>query len=1406
MILSGLDEGRAVQLLVVRGGAVVKVGSGYLVAGDLVLTAAHVVTDADSVIVRRVLGRQQVQDVAGATEWIDADADVAVVRREEGADLSTLPPVRYGQIVGDRLVHCQTLGFPRSKLRQDTRMPGAAEVVRYRDTHHAFGDIPPYSNLREGTLAINVPKPEYDSDPARSPWEGMSGAAVFAEGALIGVVSKHHRSDGLGWLAAQRVRDWYDLPSERLEQLRALIGLPELDQLARVGTVSAESHYLEKVVRRDIAPDLLYDRDAELAELARFCTDDDPAAPSYTWWRGPAWSGKSALMAWFALHPPPGVRTVAFFLRAQVPHQNTWIDFADNLLQQLAALLDRQPPTGLTDATRQEVLLALMDDAAEACRRRGDRLVLVLDGLDEDQGGHSVAWLLPAKPAAGMRVIVSGRDHPPLPEGVLDDDHPLCDAAVVRVLAGSEHATMMRRRAADEIRRLAEGSDLEQLLLGLVTAARGALSRADLAALAACDEAKVRQRLAAVTGRTFAEQPSRYRPDMGPKLYVLAHRDLPAMAEERLGEAPLRRARRRLHAWFDEYRDRRWPVDTPEYLLTGYFDMVSEAGEVDRMVACATDQARQHRMLDVTGGGAAALAEVAATQNAILGQDDPDLLSMTRLALHRKALLERHQGLSERLPLVWARLGNPVRAESLARSIVLPGRRDVALSSLANLAAETGDFGRAKALTAAIAESVWRAESLTFASWCAARRGGGAWATMFAGEAAAAVTAVADEAHRAQVLATLAAVVTQAGDVVRAAGIVDAVRNTGSGVVAALVAAIAETGDVGRAEVLAEAITDPAARDAAAAALASASAAQSGGSKVPEPVLQGKSQLETALEQAEAGDIDRAQALAEAIADPFGRAGALRRVASVAGDRGGRERALAVLRRAEAAATEVADPYKRAAMTGGMALTAARNGDIEYRDALISAIGDEGLKTSTLRDLALSAARAGDVNEAVALARRVKTRAWLLVDATEAAASAGKLDAAEALARAVNDPSYGTFVTTVDRQDQVRAMAIAADAAALAGDRPRAIRLADDAEALAYSSGAGQPRQWALEAMAVALAVAGDADTGAIVASYLADPDTRSQTLADICEAAARAGEAESVEAIARSIPEPLVQAVALAAARCAWARAGDQAHAAQLAQEVESLVLSEADAGKRVFILGRMAVHAADQGDDAQARIWARQATALAETLPDTPSNQRTVASAAAAGVIVGDTRPAEATAAQMDDRYDRQYLLSALARSIAKAGDLDRAEDFAAGIDDPETHAEVLAAVAVTVSEAGEHSAAIELARRSEAVARSIEGERIRNQALDAPLMASVIALARAGEIDRAAAIAAENEQPRSWGLWIALAGVVAPLPARRAMARALVLGGAWSRVLPALARVDPAVVREVVDEFVAVFGPTA
>lgn len=104
------------------------------------------------------------------------------------------------------------------------------------------------------------------------------------------------------------------------------------------------------------------------------------------------------------LNPPPGVRLVSFFITARLAGQNNRSAFIDNLLEQLLALLGETVPPFLTEATREPHLLGLLDTAAQLCRDRGEHLVLLVDGLDEDRGvttgpdAHSIAALLPADP------------------------------------------------------------------------------------------------------------------------------------------------------------------------------------------------------------------------------------------------------------------------------------------------------------------------------------------------------------------------------------------------------------------------------------------------------------------------------------------------------------------------------------------------------------------------------------------------------------------------------------------------------------------------------------------------------------------------------------------------------------------------------------------------------------------------------------------------------------------------------------------------------------------------------------------------------------------------------------------------------------------------------------------------
>ncbi|MEO3777946.1 hypothetical protein ABGB16_14085 [Micromonospora sp. B11E3] len=217
------------------------------------------------------------------------------------------------------------------------------------------------------------------------------------------------------------------------------------------------SAYLEHV--RRLAPATLLDRDAELARLAAFCTGDGPG--EYLWWEAGAGDGRTALLSWFVLHPPPGVRLVSFFADDRRTVRQNREAFVDVVLEQLVELTDGSMPGHLTESTRESHLLKRYADAVEACRRRGERLVLVVDGLGGDDGagdrGSSIAALLPA---GGPRVVATSTVGWRVPADV-PGGHPLRKRRARRLsrYVGPEER---RRRAEEAARREQQRRRAEQ--------------------------------------------------------------------------------------------------------------------------------------------------------------------------------------------------------------------------------------------------------------------------------------------------------------------------------------------------------------------------------------------------------------------------------------------------------------------------------------------------------------------------------------------------------------------------------------------------------------------------------------------------------------------------------------------------------------------------------------------------------------------------------------------------------------------------------------------------------------------------------------------------------------------------------------------------------------------------------
>lgn len=203
--------------------------SGYRVTPESVLTAGHVVAGARAIIVTfnaDLPSQWTVSATAALVEPPPADVGVlAIVPRPD----EHVAAVSFGRVDQKAdVVGCTAVGFPRWKVR--VGRAGAAiggSIAPYRDSHQADGTIAGLSNWRQGTLEILVHPPEEDTDPSRSPWEGMSGAAVWSAGHIVGLVTEHHVSDGLNRLTGVRVERWYEqLVPAQLRLLRNLTGLP----------------------------------------------------------------------------------------------------------------------------------------------------------------------------------------------------------------------------------------------------------------------------------------------------------------------------------------------------------------------------------------------------------------------------------------------------------------------------------------------------------------------------------------------------------------------------------------------------------------------------------------------------------------------------------------------------------------------------------------------------------------------------------------------------------------------------------------------------------------------------------------------------------------------------------------------------------------------------------------------------------------------------------------------------------------------------------------------------------------------------------------------------------------------------------------------------------------------------
>jgi hypothetical protein len=283
--------------------------SGYLVRAGLVLTAAHVVADAVSIEVRFNPDLPDEWSSKAHTHAATSSCDWAILSLESAAvGGAAREPVEFGRL-GDTtcFLSCETIGFPLGKLREedpDQQLAiGERDPEVYRDAYHFEGRVSSVSNFREGTVEVQTGPPLVSPLPPRSPWEGMSGSAVWVKGRVVAVLSRHYPSDGPSRLAAFPLSRLYASHDDNARKIRESLQLPpSVEGLTDVGPGGAFDAILDSVALDvgSLAPDDLRDRQVELSDLRSFADGDEP----YLWVRGLSGAGKTALAATFVLAPP----------------------------------------------------------------------------------------------------------------------------------------------------------------------------------------------------------------------------------------------------------------------------------------------------------------------------------------------------------------------------------------------------------------------------------------------------------------------------------------------------------------------------------------------------------------------------------------------------------------------------------------------------------------------------------------------------------------------------------------------------------------------------------------------------------------------------------------------------------------------------------------------------------------------------------------------------------------------------------------------------------------------------------------------------------------------------------------------------------------------------------------------
>lgn len=403
----------------------------------------------------------------------------------------------------------------------------------------------------------------------------------------------------------------------------------------------------------DRAPTSLADRQTEINSL-RILRGN---ALRLVAWRGKEKAGKSGLMYTVARDGLDDLEIVPYFVRAREIGQSSRRSFVHVTGAYLACLAGALFGPSEGGGFEDEILWReLLERAAFQTRLRGRTLVLLVDGLDEDEALHieaaSIAGILPdvaTMRALGIGVIVSTRPNPPVPDDV-PAEHWLREDERWTDLAPRPEAEMaVDPSEIDELMR----TDAGARVAGYLAAARTPLSIADLSHLTGESTVRVRDLIHRRRGRNLVP----VRSDRIGRGYELGHEQtleqivrnlVPAFHDVRdlrdsdlwvrayaTATAPFRAS---LHAGARAITGDNWALASPYFLDAAYIAMAIEDGEQSLAAQISTDPGRIKSLVARGSGYSEALDQIHQVLRSFTSATHDDLTLLARLLIAKEHL------------------------------------------------------------------------------------------------------------------------------------------------------------------------------------------------------------------------------------------------------------------------------------------------------------------------------------------------------------------------------------------------------------------------------------------------------------------------------------------------------------------------------------------------------------------------------------------------------------------------------------------------------------------------------------------------------------------------------------------------------------------------------------------------